>query len=909
MSNLPETIIRSRLQGAVCPPLYQAGDPSVLPGRNQEAEGGCGVIGLASSVPLKGKYLIEPCGQMRNRGNGKGGGVAIAGCFPQYPRHYAVQVGYLEIESRSEIEAKYIFPNFDVAEVEEQPSSDDYRQWGLEIEPPKVVRYFARVKERVLQKFAQQHGFSDLQAAEDEFVFQNSFRLNSEYYGDREDKKAFVLSHGRNMMILKAVGYAEDIARYYLLDDFEAYVWIGHQRYPTRGRVWHPGGAHPFSGLDEALVHNGDFANYYGVSEYLRQRNYYPLFMTDTEVSVYLFDLYNRVYGYPLEYIIEALAPTAERDLTKLPPEKQEIYRAIQRAHLHGSPDGPWFFIIARNDVRTNSFQLIGITDTSMLRPQVFALQQGEVSIGAIASEKQAIDAFLKSLANDDPRVCPIADSYWNARGGSYSDGGAFVFNVGPVDEGDIQAGHRRNLPLQCTDKFGKLVTLRKDQTHRDIVPIVGGQASEHEQNQLVHLPDFGSKKIGGVPFSLLDFDSIVMGNGHPALSQWSFAELERFISDLVELASRNPDFRTRVISLLTQLNDRRYDTGAKKRSAVIAQIRAGLDDIFRTVTPIGAKSTAENRLIGWKDRHQLTPPSGSSHASPEPTPLSNSTGLKPSTSSTPSTADPTLFIDCSGFEPQGPNSAARLLVEAYRLGWKRFVVFGCRGDRFIGCGLGPGSQGVRIDVYGSSGDYLGSGLDGAEIHVHGDAQDQVGQIMKSGKLVIHGMVGQTFLYGAKGGVVYVLGNAAGRPLINAVGNIRAIINGTALDYAAESFMAGATTGGGFLILNGITFDERGRMVALPDRYPGSNFFSLASGGAGYVNDPDRTISVDQLNGGEIVEFTSEDWEVISPFLKENEAHFGIKLSELLQDREPQEVYCKVVPERTGSAKKMDAHT
>jgi len=75
---------------------------------------------------------------------------------------------------------------------------------------------------------------------------------------------------------------------------------------------------------------------------------------------------------------------------------------------------------------------------------------------------------------------------------------------------------------------------------------------------------------------------------------------------------------------------------------------------------------------------------------------------------------------------------------------------------------------------------------------VHGDAQDQVGQILKSGRLVIHGDVGQTFLYGAKGGRIFVLGSAAGRALINAVGRPRAVINGTCLDYLAESFMAGA---------------------------------------------------------------------------------------------------------------------
>jgi hypothetical protein len=49
------------------------------------------------------------------------------------------------------------------------------------------------------------------------------------------------------------------------------------------------------------------------------------------------------------------------------------------------------------------------------------------------------------------------------------------------------------------------------------------------------------------------------------------------------------------------------------------------------------------------------------------------------------------------------------LIVRAYDAGWRRFVAFACRGDRFIGCGLGARSDAVRIDVYGSSGDYLGS--------------------------------------------------------------------------------------------------------------------------------------------------------------------------------------------------------
>ena len=141
----------------------------------------------------------------------------------------------------------------------------------------------------------------------------------------------------------------------------------------------------------------------------------------------------------------------------------------------------------------------------------------------------------------------------------------------------------------------------------------------------------------------------------------------------------------------------------------------------------------------------------------------------------------------------------------------------------------------------------------------------------------MHGDVGQTFMYGAKGGEAYIMGNAAGRPLINAVGKPRVVINGTCLDYLAESFMAGdPLNGGGFVILNGITFDANGRPMELVTPYPGSNLFSLASGGAIYVRDPQRKVTADQLNGGRFGKMTDKDWETILPYLQENERLFGV---------------------------------
>jgi hypothetical protein len=60
--------------------------------------------------------------------------------------------------------------------------------------------------------------------------------------------------------------------------------------------------------------------------------------------------------------------------------------------------------------------------------------------------------------------------------------------------------------------------------------------------------------------------------------------------------------------------------------------------------------------------------------------------------------------------------------------------------------------------------------------------------------------------------------------------------------------------------------------------YPGSNLFSLASGGAIYLRDPHQTAVPEQLNGGEFVDLTPDDWELIRPYLEENERLFGISI-------------------------------
>jgi glutamate synthase domain-containing protein 1/glutamate synthase domain-containing protein 3 len=842
MSN-PESLLDSRR-------LMNSRLPKFELNEDDAAEGGCGVVGLACEIPVAGRHLFDSLEQMRNRGNGKGGGVAMVGLNHEdfgvsqeiLLNDYLYAIAYLDDSVRESVEKQFINSMFNIDHIHEVPTIDRWQDLeNLDVKPPNVVCYFIRPKPAAIEQFLQDGGltesdFSDTKAMCDEMVFQNTHKLNVEFYAKDQRADAFVLSHGQNMIILKIVGYAEDVIRYYRLDDTTAHVWIGHHRYPTRGRVTHPGGAHPFGqGIDVALVHNGDFSNYVSVKDYLGQRGMEPLFFTDTEVAALGFDLHSRVYGYPMEYVIESLAPTGELDFIMLPEEKQEVYEAIQKTHIHGSPDGPWFFIIAKQNL--GSHQLIGITDTSMLRPQVFSYQRGEVGIAFCGSEKQVIDAVLESLSSEDKRFWRRCDKYWNARGGSYTDGGSFIFDVNP----DGNGGHE----LIMSNKFGAIV---------DTHPTGDFVATEAAMTSGFEWPsEWNATEI---------FPSIA--EKIPAMD-WPAAR--GLLSEIGSHASQHS--RRKAIDLLCLLLNRKYDTGGMRTSRWLDCVE---DAIMSILNHAGTKPCGH--FTGQKSPGHL------------PTPASHTQAI---------------VVDARPYPIEGTESLARELVALHKIGWKNFFVTNCHGHRFIGNGFGMETEDIRIDVFGSVGDYLGSGSDGMTIHMHGNAQDQVAQIHKRGTLVVHGDVGQCYGYGAKGGRLFVQGNAAGRPMINSVGSPKLVINGTALDYLAESFMAGdPLEGGGFVIINGIAFDENGIITDLDTPYPGGNLFSLSSGGAIYVRDPYNVLSSSQLNGGEFVTLSDADWDVIEPLLAENEAHFGIPLARLLsvegEIHSPAEVYRKIIP-------------
>lgn len=214
----------------------------------EAAEGGCGVIGFAASEQVAAKHMLNALTQMRNRGNGKGGGIAAAGLVASefgvsqevLENDYMIAVAYLDSDVRKKLEAEFIEKPFIVDHVHEFERVEDWASIeGLDVRPPDVVAYFVRVNEETVAAFKAAHDTDgmDERTLLDEIVYQNTYQLNITYYQSTGEKQAFVLSHAKNLLVLKMVGFGDDVIRYYKIEEMHAHVWIGHHRFPKIGRA------------------------------------------------------------------------------------------------------------------------------------------------------------------------------------------------------------------------------------------------------------------------------------------------------------------------------------------------------------------------------------------------------------------------------------------------------------------------------------------------------------------------------------------------------------------------------------------------------------------------------------------------------------------------------------------------
>ncbi len=127
------------------------------------------------------------------------------------------------------------------------------------------------------------------------------------------------------MGAFKGVGFPGEIADFFKIDEYDGYTWIGHTRFPTNTPGWW-GGAHPFTLLDWAIIHNGEISSYGINKRYLEMFGYKLTMMTDTEAATYLLDLLIRKHNLSIETTCSILAPPFWKDIEKSRSVKNDYY-------------------------------------------------------------------------------------------------------------------------------------------------------------------------------------------------------------------------------------------------------------------------------------------------------------------------------------------------------------------------------------------------------------------------------------------------------------------------------------------------------------------------------------------------------------------------------------------------------
>jgi glutamate synthase domain-containing protein 1 len=347
------------------------------PYRDDKVIDACSIFGVmdTSGRRFGGEDVIRAIANMHTRSNGLGGGFAIYGIYPEYANLYAFHIMYLSQQGQRQVET-FLRERFDLAHVEPVPT----RLTPGIVNTPLVWRYFLEVGEPQLGE-----------QSEDDYVVDRVMEINTRL------PDAFVLSSGKDMAVFKGVGYPEEIAAYFCLEQYEGYLWTAHGRFPTNTRGWW-GGAHPFCILDWTVVHNGETSSY-GINRcYLEQFGYNCTMQTDTEVIAYAVDLLIRKHNLPIEIVANILAPPFWSDIERCPLERQKLLRTLRQVYGSLLLNGPFTIIIAHHG------EMIGLTDRIRLRPLIVGVKGDRLYL---SSEESAIRL-----------VCPDLDRAWTPVGG-----------------------------------------------------------------------------------------------------------------------------------------------------------------------------------------------------------------------------------------------------------------------------------------------------------------------------------------------------------------------------------------------------------------------------------------------------------------------------------------------------------
>ncbi len=327
---------------------------------------------------MTGEAITEAMVPMHDRSNGLGGGFAGYGIYPEYRDLYALHLFFEDRASRKECES-FLKEYFEIVQAEIIPT----RTVPSITDRPLIWRYFVAPLASVL---------AGLQLDEKELVARIVMKINAQAGG------TYVFSSGKNMGTFKAVGYPEDVGRFYRLDEYEGYSWTAHGRYPTNTPGWW-GGAHPFTLLDYSVVHNGEISSYDANRRNIEMYGYKCTLQTDTEVITYVLDYLIRVQGLSLTEAAGVIAApfwsTIERETDSETRRRQEYLRKVFSGLLI---TGPFSIVFGFEG------GLMALNDRLKLRSMVVAQKADRVFI---ASEEAAIRV-----------MAPEAEDVWAPAGG-----------------------------------------------------------------------------------------------------------------------------------------------------------------------------------------------------------------------------------------------------------------------------------------------------------------------------------------------------------------------------------------------------------------------------------------------------------------------------------------------------------
>lgn len=337
----------------------------------------CSIFGLmdTSGERFSGEGVIRAIANMHDRGNGLGGGFAVYGIYPQFASNYALHIMFLSHDGKKATEA-FLKERFSLVHAEEIPT----RPIPAIVAAPLLWRYFVDTNGHRLE------GQSD-----DDYVVDRVMEINTKL------QDAFVFSSGKDMGVFKGVGFPEEIADFFRLEEYEGYLWTAHGRFPTNTPGWW-GGAHPFCILDWTVVHNGEISSYGINRRYLEQFGYQCTMQTDTEVIAYAIDLLVRRHGLPINLAAQVMAAPLWTDIERRPPAQQKLARALRQVYGGLLLNGPFTVIIAHHG------EMIGLTDRIRLRPLTVGVKGDRLYL---SSEESAIRL-----------ICPDLEKAWIPNGG-----------------------------------------------------------------------------------------------------------------------------------------------------------------------------------------------------------------------------------------------------------------------------------------------------------------------------------------------------------------------------------------------------------------------------------------------------------------------------------------------------------